>query len=99
MLTGLLSAGLLESVTVKVSGVAFADAVGVPLITPVVALIPIPAGNVPLVSAHVYGVLPPLATSVALYAVPTSPLGSEVVVITSVLAAATVSARFTVLVC
>jgi hypothetical protein len=68
-----------ESVTVNVSGVALAAAVGVPLIAP--ALNDRPAGRVPLVRAQVYGVVPPVAARVALYAVPTCPLGSEVVVI------------------
>ena len=49
-LTDFACAGFSASVTVKVSGVALADAVGVPLITPVVALSDSPAGNVPEVS-------------------------------------------------
>ena len=44
--------------------------------------------------------MPPVAASVVLYAVPTCPLGSVVVVIVSVATAgATVSVRFAVLVC
>ena len=40
--------------------------VGVPLITPVALLRVNPAGSVPTVILHIYGVLPPLAISVAL---------------------------------
>ena len=46
-------AGLLESVTVKVSGAAETTAVGVPLIAPVAVFSDNPAGNVPPVSDHV----------------------------------------------
>jgi hypothetical protein len=53
-----------ESVTLKVSATAFAVAVGVPLITPVEEFNASPAGNVPELSAHVYGVAPPLAVNV-----------------------------------
>jgi hypothetical protein len=52
-LTDWLCAGLLESVTLKVSAVALAVAVGVPLIAPVEAFSDSPAGKVPLVSAQV----------------------------------------------
>jgi hypothetical protein len=41
--------------------------VGTPEITPVEAFSVSPAGNPPAVTAHVYGVLPPLAASVVLY--------------------------------
>ena len=51
-LTDLLCAGLLESVTINVSAVALAAAVGVPLITPVAAFKVKPAGRVPLVRLH-----------------------------------------------
>src|SRR5579872_4248472 len=58
-------------------------AVGVPLSCPAV-LRANPAGNVPLVTDHWYGDVPPLAVSVCVYAVPTVPLGTgEVVVIAS----------------
>ena len=79
----MLCAGLLESVTENVSAVALATAVGVPLIVPAEALRLKPAGRVPLVSAHVYGIVPPLAASVTLYAVPIWPSGSDVVEIAS----------------
>ena len=46
-------AGLLESVTLKVSGVLVTDVVGVPVIAPVEALRVKPAGRVPLVSDQV----------------------------------------------
>jgi hypothetical protein len=45
----LLCAGLAESVTVKVRGVALAAAVGVPVMAPVDAFRARPAGSVPLV--------------------------------------------------
>ena len=51
-LTDLLCAGLLESLTLKVSGVALTAAVGVPVIAPVEAFSARPAGSVPLVSAQ-----------------------------------------------
>jgi hypothetical protein len=38
-----------------------------------------PPGRVPLVRDHEYGVVPPVAVRVALYAVPTCPGASEVV--------------------
>jgi len=83
------------SVTVNVIGVAFAAAVGVPVIAPVAAFNKSPAGSVPLVNDQLYGVVPPVAASVALYGAPTSPFGSDVVVIASV-AGAIVSVRFAV---
>ena len=59
-------AGLEESVTEKVSGVALLVAVGTPLITPVAAVQLQPAGSVPLVSVQVYGAVPPAALRVVL---------------------------------
>jgi hypothetical protein len=64
----------------NVNAVAFAVAVGVPLITPVDAFNVRPPGKVPEVSVHAYGVVPPLATNVCEYGVPTWPFTSEVVV-------------------
>jgi len=58
--------GLLESVTEKVREVADTAVVGVPLIAPVEVFSVRPAGSVPLVKAHVYGAVPPLAESVVL---------------------------------
>jgi hypothetical protein len=52
-LTDWLCAGLPESVTENVSGVALAVAVGVPVIAPVEAFSARPAGSVPLVRDHV----------------------------------------------
>jgi hypothetical protein len=52
-LADLLCAGLLESVTVNVSAVALAAAVGVPVIAPVVVFSARPAGSVPFVRDHV----------------------------------------------
>jgi hypothetical protein len=76
------SPGLLESVTLKVSGVPVTAAVGVPPSAPVDAFRDSPAGSVPLVMDQVYGVVPPIAARVVLYAEPTCPFGSEEVVIT-----------------
>jgi hypothetical protein len=59
-------AGLSESVTVNVSGAATAAAAGVPVIMPVAAFSDKPVGNVPEVSDQEYGVVPPVAESVAL---------------------------------
>jgi hypothetical protein len=95
-LTDLFWAGLPESATENVSGVALALAVGVPLIVPVDGVSDRPAGRVPLVRAQVYGVVPLVAARLAVYAVPTWPFGNEVVVMTSV-AGATVNVRLTVL--
>jgi hypothetical protein len=52
-LTDLLSGGLLESVTEKMSAVGLAVAVGVPVIAPVDAFSFSPVASVPLVRAHV----------------------------------------------
>jgi hypothetical protein len=52
-LTDLFCAGLLESVTVNVSAVAFAATVGVPLMTPVAALSDNPEGREPDVIVQV----------------------------------------------
>lgn len=54
-----------------------------PLITPVEEFSPMPVGNVPAVSAQLYGVVPPVADSVAEYGTFTCPLGKLVVVIDS----------------
>jgi hypothetical protein len=56
--------GVLESVTVNASDVAVALAVGVPLMMPVEGARVSPAGSVPLVNDHVYGVVPPMAVRV-----------------------------------
>src|SRR3972149_3381053 len=54
--------------------------VGVPLIAPVVLFRPRPDGREPDVNPHVYGVLPPDAESVWLYAALTVPSGNDDVV-------------------
>jgi len=59
-------AGLLESATLKVSGVLATDAEGVPAMAPVEAFRVKPAGREPLVSDHVYGETPPVAVRVVL---------------------------------
>jgi hypothetical protein len=58
-------------------------AVGVPVIAPVVGFNESPLGSVPTVMLHVKGRVPPVACKVALYAVPTTPFGSDVVVTAS----------------
>ena len=73
--------GLVESVTVTTTVLAPA-ADGVPLITPVKESILSPAG-IP-VADQVYGTVPPVAATVALYAVPAVPFGrGEAVVMVS----------------
>ena len=69
-----------ESVTLNVSDELATDCLGVPVMAPVEAFRDKPAGRVPLVMDQVYGVVPPVAASAALYTTPTSPLGSEFVV-------------------
>jgi hypothetical protein len=53
--------------------------VGVPVMVPVAVLIDKPPGR--LVALKVYGVVPPAAATGLLYAAPTAPTGSAVVVI------------------
>ena len=65
-LTDLLPAGVLESATWNVRAVFVTACVGVPVIAPVAAFNMRPAGNVPLVSDHVYGGVPPVAANTAL---------------------------------
>ena len=80
--TDFVCTGPLESVTVNVTP-PDAVAVGVPVIAPVDAFSVNPAGRLPPVTVHVYGEVPPLTASEALYAVPTVPAGSDVVVMLS----------------
>ena len=56
-------------------------AVGVPEMTPVLDDSPSPAGRLPKAMDHVYGLVPPVAASVALYGEFCTALGNEVVVI------------------
>jgi hypothetical protein len=72
-----LNCGLDESFTV-IAAVLVPAAVGVPLITPVVALIDSPAGNP--VADQLYGVVPPLAVTGPVYALFTVPFGRTEVV-------------------
>src|SRR5215831_12521773 len=67
--------GFEESVTVNVTAAAgpLLTVVGVPVIAPVEVFSDSPAGNVPAVSANVYGGVPPEGFSVTLYGVPTVP--------------------------
>ncbi len=84
-------AGVVESVTV-IDTVLVPAVVGFPLMAPLAASIVRPAGRP--VADHVYGVVPPLALTVALYAPPTTPPGSDVVVMFG--GAMTVNIRFAV---
>ena len=93
-----LCAGELESVTFKVND-AVPAVVGVPLICPALLSVS-PAGNAPEEIDQLYGVVPPLAASVAVYAVPTwPPLSVEVVICTGVTAAAITMLKFAVALC
>jgi hypothetical protein len=71
-----------ESVTFTVNDPAVSTAFGVPLITPALdRLNPTADSPVPLVTLHVYPeALPPAAVSVVEYAVPSTPLGTLLVV-------------------
>ena len=71
--------GVLESVTWKVTLETPAD-VGVPEIVPTVES-DRPTGREPELTLQLYGVTPPVADKVAEYAVPTSPEGTEVLLI------------------
>ena len=75
------SAGELESVTMKTTGVAFAAAFGVPLSNPLEALNAKPPGRLPPAICQVYGPVPPAAARVVEYATPAIPFGSDDVVI------------------
>jgi hypothetical protein len=60
-----------------ITGLNVPDTVGVPEITPVDALIVTPAGNVPAVNDHTYGVVPPVpVTVVGAYATLICPPGN-----------------------
>jgi len=63
-LTCLVRAGEDESVTVKVSGAALAEAVGVPVMAPEEPVKERPVGRVPLVRDQVRGCVPPVAARV-----------------------------------
>jgi hypothetical protein len=80
----LLNDGCSESVTCRTSVLADTALVGTPLIAPVEALSDKPAGKVLFASDQLYGVTPPVAVSVAAYAVPTCPFGSALLVMASV---------------
>jgi hypothetical protein len=89
-------AGEPASVALKLNGVALAVAVGVPLIRPDDAVRVRPAGKVPEVNCQVTAPMAPVAASVWEYGVPTTPFGSDVVVIVNW---AMVRVRFPVAVC
>ena len=63
--------GELESVTLNVSGVALTATVGVPPTRPTDEFSARPPGNVPEMSAQLYGEVPPAAVNVCEYAIPT----------------------------
>jgi hypothetical protein len=91
--------GTVESVTLAVK-LNVPAAVGVPEIVPLAAASVRPAGNAPELMLQLYGVVPPLAANVVVYAVPTCAEGTELVVIcTGVTAAATVTLNAFVAVC
>jgi hypothetical protein len=73
--------GVAESVTVTMTDDEVPAVVGVPVMAPVDESMLRPAGNP--VADQVYGVVPPVAATVAEYAVPTVPPGSVVVVMAS----------------
>jgi hypothetical protein len=70
--------------------------VGVPEITPVLALIANPAGSAPEYTLHVYGFVPLVAAIVAEYAPPTIPFGKLVVVIRTIVVPYTVKLKLAV---
>src|SRR5208337_718681 len=74
MLKALVCVLVAASVTFTVK-LLVAAAVGVPAIAPVPAVNVRPAGNVPAVMDHVYGVVPPLAPSIWLYGLLIMPSG------------------------
>src|SRR5436190_18910099 len=79
MLSALLALLERESVALTVK-LLVAIAVGAPLITPVLAFSDTPAGNDPKVTDQVYGAVPPLTASVALYGDLKNPSGNDAVV-------------------
>jgi hypothetical protein len=72
--------GAVESVTLAVK-LNVPAVVGVPEITPVNAARLNPAGSVPELTLQLYGVVPPLACNVVVYAVPTVLPGSGAAVV------------------
>jgi hypothetical protein len=72
--------GAVESVTLtaKLNDPAL---VGVPEIVPLAAASVRPAGNAPELMLQPYGVVPPVACNVVVYAVPTVPPGSDAAVV------------------
>jgi len=82
-----LAVGVSASVTVTVKFVV-PEAVGVPEITPVAPFKINPAGKLPVVTAQLYGVMPPVACKVVFaYPEPTTPTGSEAEVVVTLNAA------------
>ena len=84
-----LAVGVSASVTVTVK-FTVPEAVGVPVIAPVAEFRLNPAGKLPVVTAHVYGEIPPVACNVVDgYTELTTPTGSDAEVVVT-LSAATV---------
>jgi hypothetical protein len=81
---------VLESVTLTVKFAVPAGPVGVPLIVPEVLRVS-PAGSAPALTVNVTVPAPPVATTAWLYVVPSTPAGSDVVVIAG--AAVTVTVK------
>ena len=91
-----------ESFTWNVTDTLFAASNGIPLTTPV-GLMFSPAGNklLPGASDHVYGAVPPVAASVVVYAIPTSPFGKglAVVIVSAAALIVSVSAALVAVAC
>lgn len=80
--------GVVESVTFAVK-LTEAAPVGVPEICPVDVFRVSPGGKTPVLMLQLYGVFPPVAAKVALYALPCCPLGKELVLMLTDAAATT----------
>jgi len=91
VLVAVCGVGAVASATWNVSERFVAVTVGIPLIIPVVVLNVNPLGSVPPVRDQVYGLTPPTAASVALYATPCVPIGSDLVVMMGVANVPTIS--------
>jgi hypothetical protein len=78
ILIAVCAVGVSASVTFTVKSIGPVTLpVGVPLIAPVLVFNVSPAGSEPLLIDQAYGVIPPLAASVAPYTVPSVPAASE----------------------
>jgi hypothetical protein len=75
--------GVADESVRRTANVLLPEEVGVPDIMPVVVLSERPAGRVPELRLHLYGVTPPEPTSPAPYELPTVPPGNDEVEITT----------------